>query len=341
MAQKNLGLRARKAQSTLSFIQMSLAGFVVISSFFGAVIATKNPEGSGGISIDNQLYSGSLISSVSDEIITGSISNSFSKNFYGPNRAEKTSRIRPETDIVEFASAFQVARTRIASLRKKDEPAQQLPSRIAQSFNAKKQQQITRVEVATIDANLMSAALDAISKIDNSASDKNLPNPLIASKTLAYARANTPATVFKSPSSMKVSKKQLKCLSTAIYFEARGEPYRGQVAVAQVILNRVKHKLYPNSICGVVYQNQQKRNACQFSFACDGIRDRVTEKKAWAEAEEISRKVTNGLIYLTEVSNATHYHANYVNPKWARKMQRLTVIGLHKFYRFKKGWSWS
>lgn len=79
--------------------------------------------------------------------------------------------------------------------------------------------------------------------------------------------------------SMDANKKQHWCLATAIYFEARGESYRGQVAVAQVVRNRVKHKAYPNSICSVVFQNQSWKNRCQFSFACDGIPERVNEKK--------------------------------------------------------------
>jgi spore germination cell wall hydrolase CwlJ-like protein len=134
-----------------------------------------------------------------------------------------------------------------------------------------------------------------------------------------------------------LSQKSLWCLATAIYFEARGESYRGQVGVAQVVMNRVKHKAYPNTVCGVVFQNQSRRNACQFSFACDGIPERVSDKKSWAQADEIAKKVSNGSLYLTEVANATHYHANYVYPRWAPRLKRMTKIGLHIFYRFKKG----
>ena len=81
------------------------------------------------------------------------------------------------------------------------------------------------------------------------------------------------------------SASEVKCLATAIYFEARGEPERGQIAVAQVVLNRLKNPAYPNTICAVVYQNKNKRNACQFSFACDGIPDRITNRTAWSVVE--------------------------------------------------------
>ena len=82
--------------------------------------------------------------------------------------------------------------------------------------------------------------------------------------------------------------KELKCLATAIYFEARGESRQGQLAVAQVVLNRVKNPAYPNTICGVVYQNRNHRHACQFSFACDRIPDRITEPGPWKEAQDLA-----------------------------------------------------
>jgi hypothetical protein len=127
--------------------------------------------------------------------------------------------------------------------------------------------------------------------------------------------------------------KQQKCLAEGIYFEARGEPERGQAAVAQVILNRVRNPAYPNSVCGVVYQNAGWRNACQFSFACDRIRDVVREPDAWRRAVEIAADVTAGKTYLPEVGDSTHYHATWVKPGWRRSMTRLTRIGVHVFYR--------
>ena len=136
------------------------------------------------------------------------------------------------------------------------------------------------------------------------------------------------------------SKKEQKCLAEGIYFEARGESARGQAAVAQVILNRVRNPAFPNSICGVVYQNRHWRNRCQFSFACDGIRDRITERAMWQKANDIAMATTAGKIWLEEIGSSTHYHATYVRPRWARSMKRLTRIGLHIFYRtYNGGWS--
>jgi len=136
------------------------------------------------------------------------------------------------------------------------------------------------------------------------------------------------------------SAKQQRCLTAGIYFEARGEPVRGQAAVSQVILNRVKNPSYPDSICGVVYQNKHWRNRCQFSFACDRIKDAVRDKKRWKIAEYVARETTEGRIWLKEVGSSTHYHATYVSPKWARSMKKVGRIGLHIFYRtFGGGWS--
>ena len=131
-----------------------------------------------------------------------------------------------------------------------------------------------------------------------------------------------------------------QCLASGIYFEARGESVRGQAAVAQVILNRVRNPAYPGTICDVVYQNEDWRNRCQFSFACDNIKDRIRSEEHWKMAREVAMAVTAGKIWLTEVGSSTHYHAIYVRPKWARTMKKVGRIGLHVFYRtYGGGWS--
>jgi hypothetical protein len=134
--------------------------------------------------------------------------------------------------------------------------------------------------------------------------------------------------------------KQQRCLAEAIYFEARGEPDDGQAAVAQVVLNRVRNPAYPDTICEVVYQNERWRNRCQFSFACDGRPERIRSKRAYRIAERIALDVTEGRIWLNEVGDSTHYHANYVRPRWGKRMNRLDRIGAHIFYRTRfGGWS--
>lgn len=127
-----------------------------------------------------------------------------------------------------------------------------------------------------------------------------------------------------------------KCLANAIYFEARSEPVRGQIAVAQVVLNRAFSGFYPDDVCGVVYQNAYRHLSCQFTFACDGIPDVVTEQEHWERAKRIAYESLRGKLYLPEVSKSTHYHASYVYPYWVRSMRKLTKIGLHTFYRPRK-----
>lgn len=141
-----------------------------------------------------------------------------------------------------------------------------------------------------------------------------------------------PASVFSKP--------EQACLANGIYFEARSESVRGQAAVAQVILNRVRNPTYPNSICGVVYQNDSWFNRCQFSFACDGRKKRIDSPAAYKTAQDIAMAVTAGKIFIPEVGSSTHYYAQYVHPGWARTMEKMTKIGLHIFYRtYGGGWS--
>ena len=113
-----------------------------------------------------------------------------------------------------------------------------------------------------------------------------------------------------------------KCLANAVYFEARGESVRGQIAVAQVVMNRVFSPFYPNDVCGVVYQNSGRHLACQFTFACDGIPDIVTEPDAWERAKRIAHDMLDGKLWMPEVSKSTHYHAYWVHPSWVTEMKK-------------------
>lgn len=131
----------------------------------------------------------------------------------------------------------------------------------------------------------------------------------------------------------KVRAKQEKCLADAVYFEARGEAVRGQMAVAQVVMNRVFSGFYPNTVCGVVYQNAHRRLACQFTFACDGIADVVKEPDMWDRAKKIAAATLDGRLWLPEVAKSTHYHAYWVHPSWVHEMKKLYKFGVHTFYR--------
>ena len=123
------------------------------------------------------------------------------------------------------------------------------------------------------------------------------------------------------------------CLASAIYFEARNEPVRGQIAVAQVVVNRVFSGYYPNDLCDVVYQNASQHLDCQFTFACDGKRKVINERGAWARANQIAGQVLAGDLYDPAVGSSTHYHALYVRPNWVEEMKKLARHGTHNFYR--------
>ncbi|MES2906642.1 MAG: cell wall hydrolase [Pseudomonadota bacterium] len=122
------------------------------------------------------------------------------------------------------------------------------------------------------------------------------------------------------------------CLAEAVYFESRSEPEKGQRAVAQVVLNRVKSGIYPNSVCGVIYQNAHRRNSCQFSYACDGKPERVTDMMSWRKAKKIAEEALFGDGYVKAVGNATHYHTDWVWPVWRRELNKKAQIGTHIFY---------
>ena len=128
------------------------------------------------------------------------------------------------------------------------------------------------------------------------------------------------------------SNKQMSCLAEALYFEARGEPIKGQLAVGEVVLNRVEDPRYPNSICKVVNQGTGRRFACQFTYTCDGKLETVFER----DAHEIALKISKILLTTHDrklTKGSTHYHSNYVNPKWSKKFKRITKYGRHIFYR--------
>jgi hypothetical protein len=171
------------------------------------------------------------------------------------------------------------------------------------------------------------------------------PAPVAKPKPVLLRLANTPPLwKLESTFKMKRSEKQKiiaqrrarlaeeNCLAKAIYFEARSESELGQLAVAKVILNRVKDPLYPKSICGVVYQGSDRRNSCQFSFACDGLPDEVRSKQAWAHSKKIAQRALTGDHTVRVIGAATNYHADYVKPRWSYQMKKLIKIGRHIFY---------
>jgi len=151
----------------------------------------------------------------------------------------------------------------------------------------------------------------------------------------AVLRGPTPTVEPVPPASAQptIDQRQMNCLAQAIYYEARGETQRGQAAVAEVIMNRVASRHYPNSICGVVYQGSHRVTGCQFTFTCDGSLRHPPRGRAWERAQRLATAVMSG--YTRPVTqHATHYHTTAVNPVWSAGLVQTTSIGTHIFYRF-------
>jgi len=146
-----------------------------------------------------------------------------------------------------------------------------------------------------------------------------------------------PQTLFGGLTEDEFRARELRCMATAIYFEARDEPLKGQIAVAQVIMNRIRSPFYPKTICGVVYQGERNRHGCQFSFTCTGKHNSVREKPEWATAVKLAKQVIAGEVWLDDVGYATHYHATYVHPPWRHELDKICQIGGHIFYKMKPG----
>lgn len=131
----------------------------------------------------------------------------------------------------------------------------------------------------------------------------------------------------------QLNQRELGCLARGIYYEARGETQRGQVAVAEVIMNRTRSTAYPNTICGVVYQGSHRSTGCQFTFTCDGSLNQRPRGRAWERAQRTAAAVMLGY-HRPMTGGATHYHTTGVNPVWNSGLVETTRIGVHIFYRF-------
>lgn len=139
------------------------------------------------------------------------------------------------------------------------------------------------------------------------------------------------------PASLRVAEnttRESKCLAQAVYYEARGESLEGQMAVAEVVVNRTRSGIYPNTNCGVIYQGADRSTGCQFTFTCDGSLDRAPRGASWQQSEMIAAQVMMGIAHPV-THHATHYHTNEVAPIWSASLKETTRIGAHIFYRFK------
>ena len=148
---------------------------------------------------------------------------------------------------------------------------------------------------------------------------------------------NPAAAAFMSKGSPASRAQALNCLASAVYYEAGNQDVDGERAVAQVILNRVRHPAFPGSVCGVVYDGSTRATGCQFTFTCDGSLNRRPDAEGWRRATQVADAALSGYVY-APVGWATHYHANYVVPVWAASMAKNDVVGAHLFYRWAGAW---
>jgi spore germination cell wall hydrolase CwlJ-like protein len=146
------------------------------------------------------------------------------------------------------------------------------------------------------------------------------------------APAVVPSVGVDRPTAKTRRRADLECLTEAVYYEARGESPRGQAAVAQVVMNRVRHPAFPKSVCAVVFQGAGRRG-CQFSFACDGSMRRGREAVAWNRARKVATRALAGAA-LADIGSATHFHTTGVSPAWGPQMLRVAMVGTHVFYKF-------
>ncbi|WP_261320489.1 cell wall hydrolase [Qipengyuania aquimaris] len=175
---------------------------------------------------------------------------------------------------------------------------------------------------------------ESLSGLDGEEGDANVPlagikqeiNPLhqnriVAAAPIALLASDTGSTALAA----------IDCLTAAVYYEAGYELRQGQRAVAQVVLNRVKHPAFPDSVCGVVFEGSHRSSGCQFTFACDGSLSRAPGEDSWQRARAVAKAALSGFVE-PSIGHATHYHATYMQPYWEKSLLKLNVVGSHAFY---------
>lgn len=150
-------------------------------------------------------------------------------------------------------------------------------------------------------------------------------------------QASVPARPFRLTTGTADMSKAIDCLAATIHYEAGNETIDGQKAVAQVVLNRVRHPAYPKTVCGVVFQGSDRTTGCQFTFTCDGAINRTPSDAGWARAQSLARQMLSGTVY-APVGWATHYHTDWVFPSWSAKLDKVRQEGTHLFFRWRAFW---
>lgn len=159
----------------------------------------------------------------------------------------------------------------------------------------------------------------------------------INSEIPVNAGSNPAAAPFRFRGNSVARTQALNCLASAVYYEAGNQDSNGERAVAQVVLNRVRHPAFPASVCSVVYEGSTRPTGCQFTFTCDGSLSRHPDVEGWRRAEQVAQDALQGYVY-APVGWATHYHADYVVPYWSSNMAKNAIVGAHLFYRWAGGW---
>ena len=159
----------------------------------------------------------------------------------------------------------------------------------------------------------------------------------INAKMAFSTRPNPPARPFAFTGNPAALTRATDCLAAAMLYEAGGSDVPGQRAVAQVVLNRVRHPAFPKSICGVVFQGQERSTGCQFTFTCDGALARAYSLDAWSRARKLAGKALGGSVF-AKVGTATHYHTDWVVPYWSASLDKITAVGTHLFFRWTGWW---
>ncbi len=209
--------------------------------------------------------------------------------------------------------------------------------RVASADKAAMSQHVVSITVgpdaeATPEASAADASVSTVSASDDAAHPDLVPAVFRGSDTSAILLNNAVVTHPSIKIKLVDLERERQCLVEGIYYEARGERAVGQLAVAEVVLNRVMSGRYPASICGVVFQGA-KSGQCQFSFACSNVMKHPRNKVAWRKAQRLAHYVLAGKVHNSLVGTATYYHATYVNPYWAPHMVEVAKIGQHIFYR--------
>ncbi len=253
--------------------------------------------------------------------------------FAGHQVSRATASVHPQPAAAQWADVVSPATTIAAKGSLLDEPVRQdfrvMPSDGRMIVASIGKSDFVQDEIAVVaPSQVQQASLGPSQKPVKLVSIPAAPKVSAMEKRFRLARAEKQR-VLKQRDARLAEK---DCMARAIYFEARSESEAGQIAVANVILNRVKSKKFPNTICGVVYDGAHRLNSCQFSFTCDGKPDAATNAKMWNQSMRVADRAMSGDAYVRVISTATHYHADYVNPRWSNHLKRLIKIGRHIFY---------